>query len=346
ISTALTMTYAGARGQTASEMRKTLRYSLEDDALHTAFGKLASKLTKKKKGHEMAVANALWTQKGSHVLEPFAGLLKKHYGAGRHEVDFIGKTEKSRKKINEWVEGKTKDRIKDLLAKGVLTPYTRLVLTNAIYFKGEWKTKVEKDSTREETFRVSGDSTSKIQMMHMGGKRFRYVHRTDQGQPAFSMIEMPYEGGHASMIVILPDDPDRLPGLEKSLTRPFLDGCISSMYQTEIDDLAIPRFRMTSEFSLGNALIEMGMPTAFSDAADFSGINGSKDLSISAVIHKAFVEVNEEGTEAAAATAVVMSTTSVKMPVFFRADHPFLFLIRDTATGAILFMGRMADPSA
>ena len=346
ISTALTMTYAGARGKTAGEMRQTLRYTLADEDLHPAFGKLAGTLTEKKKGHEMAIANALWTQKGATLLQPFAGLLKKHYGAKKNVVDFVGKTEKSRQKINEWVEDRTKDRIKNLIKKGVLTPDTRLVLTNAIYFKGDWKTQFEKKNTREETFRVTKDETSKVQMMHMHGRSFRYLHRAGKEQPAFSMIELPYEGGDASMIVILPDDPDGLPDLEQGLSSKALEASIASMYETEIDDLAIPRFKMTSEFMLNKTLATMGMPTAFTYSADFSGINGKTDLYISAVVHKAFVEVNEEGTEAAAATAVVITTECVKMPVHFRADHPFLFLIRDTATGTVLFMGRVSDPGA
>jgi serpin B len=346
ISTALTMTYAGARGQTAKEMRQTLRYTVDDEDLHPAFGKLAGTLTKKQKGHEMAIANALWSQKGSKILQPFVGLLEKHYGAGKKEVDFIGKTEKSRKTINGWVEKKTQDRIKDLLKPGVITIDTRLVLTNAIYFKGDWETKFEKKNTQEETFRVSKDETSKVKMMHMHGRTFRYLHRAGKGQPDFSMIELPYEGGHASMIVILPDEADGLPEIEQWLTDESLDAHIAGMHETEIDDLALPRFEMTDEFMLGKALSRMGMPTAFSTSADFSGINGKKDLFISAVVHKAFVKVNEEGTEAAAATAVVIGIECVKMPVNFRADHPFLFLIRDTASGTILFMGRMSDPAA
>jgi serpin B len=341
LSTALAMTYAGAGGATAGEMKKTLRFTLEGKGLHAGFGMLVKALVTKKKGCSLFVANALWGQKGYKFLSGFLKLVKKSYGAGLQAVDFKGATEEARKTINDWTEKNTNQKIKDLLKPGVLTGETRLVLTNAIYFKGMWKAPFDKANTVSENFRTLEGETIAADMMHMRGKKFNYM----KGE-GFSVLEMPYAAGDVSMVIFLPDKVDGLAEYEKMADRKNMKELIAGMEKTEMEDVAIPRFTVTREFSLASVLGAMGMPTAFTQAADFSGIDGTKDLYISAVIHKAFVEVNEEGTQAAAATAVVVGLKGMSMNPSFRADHPFMFVILHRKTGALLFIGRVADPTA
>jgi serpin B len=291
----------------------------------------------KKRGYQLSVANALWGQKGYGFLPGFLKLTKDNYGAGLQEIDFSGATEESRQRINKWVEEKTKEKIKDLIKKGMLTAETKLVLTNAIHFKGDWASQFKKDQTREEAFKVSAENSSKVPMMHQKGL-FGYFEARD-----FQMLEMPYEGKELSMVVLLPKKVDGLAALEKELTLDTLTGWIGKLHRTEVI-VSFPKFQTTAEFVLNDALLNLGMKKAFSTAADFSGMNGESDLFISKVIHKAFVDVNEQGTEAAAATAVILDPSAIKDDPVFRADHPFLFLIRDTRSGSILFLGRLMKP--
>jgi serpin B len=341
ISTALAMTYGGAAGKTAQEMKKTLRFSLDGDELHKSFGAMLKRLVSTKKGCKVYIANALWGQKDYTFLAPFLALTKKSYGAGLRKVDFEKATEKARKAINGWVEKKTMKKIRELIKQGVLTADSRLVLTNAIYFKGAWSTPFKKNNTEQESFRTAEAKDVTVDMMHLKDKTFRYA-----GKAGLSALEMPYKGGGVSMVILLPEKKDGLPALEASLTSKMIDETVASLEDTEMMDVAVPRFTTTYGLDLADTLKAMGMPSAFADA-DFSGMTGTRELVISAVIHKAFVDVNEQGTEAAAATAVIMAKGGMKpsKPVF-RADHPFLFLIRDTKTGAILFMGRITDPTA
>jgi len=339
ISTALAMTYAGARGRTEKQMADVLHFSLPQERLHHAFGKLEKQLNAggKKGGYQLSVANALWGQKGEPFLKEFLDLTKKYYGAGPREVDFVRQTEKARKTINAWVEKQTKDKIKELIKKGILGRDTVLVLTNAIYFKGDWAIQFDKKDTTDAPFMISPDEKVTVPMMYLK-ESFKYWA---DGQ--LQILELPYKGKHLSMIVLLPRKTDGLAELERSLTLTNLNKWLEKLRKQQVL-VYLPRFKMTwGVFELKDILIEMGMPAAFF-GADFSGINGKEDLFISNVLHKAFVAVDEKGTEAAAATAVVLGRGGPSVPVF-RADHPFVFMIRDNRSGSILFMGRVMNPA-
>ena len=344
ISTALSMTYAGARGQTETEMAQVLHFSLTQELLHPAFSKLQSDLNaiQNKGDVQISIANSLWAQKSFKFLDTFIDLNKKYYSAGLNFVDFITKREAARKQINDWVEKKTNDKIKELIKPPMLDSLTRLVLCNAIYFKGNWLSQFDTTRTVDADFYVTPDKTNKVPMMFQKSK-FKYKDFDE-----FCALELPYEGNDLSMIIFLPKEIDGLAEFEKDLTNDnvqiWIDELIGS-HETEVL-VNIPKFKTTCEFELSGTLYDMGMPSAFSlPPADFSGMTGTKDLFISKVIHKAYVDVNEEGTEAAAATAVVMMKSVAVMPLIFRADHPFVFLIRENYTESILFIGRIVDPT-
>lgn len=343
IHTALAMTCAGARRTTEDQMFETLCFPMRwpQGVVHKAYARLLKQLKPgKDAGYELQVANALWGQKGYPWLEEFLARTRTDYGAGLREVDFLGATEQARKTINAWVEEQTKDKIRELLRRGILTGLTRLVLTNAIYFKGDWASKFDEKATREAPFKVSLDKSVQVPMMNQTGG-FRYAE-TDELQ----ILRMPYQGEDLSMVILLPRKVNGLAALERTLSAQKVTALIGKLQQREVI-VSVPKFKLTRSFGLGPTLRAMGMEDAFTGAADFSGMNGQKDLFISAVVHKAFVDVNEEGTEAAAATAVVMRTVSVRpRPPVFRADRPFLFIIRHEKTGAILFIGRLVDPNA
>jgi serpin B len=346
ISTALAMTYAGARGETAAEMAKTLHFALPQEQLHPAFGQIVKQINGdgSKRGYQLSTANALWGQKGYPFLPDFLSLTRTNYGAGLKEVDFANATEQARQTINAWVEKETQDKIKELLKVGILTPDTRLVLTNAIYFKGSWASQFKKDQTRPEPFFQSAQNKIQAPLMHQT-HAYGYL---DAG--TFQILEMPYVGKELSMVVLLPKKLDGLADLEKSLTADRLDDWLKRLH-TEDVIVTLPKFKTTGEFSLADALKSLGMKQAFDEnTANFKGLNGGKEpLFISAVVHKAFVDVNEEGTEAAAATGVIIARPTAvidpKPTPVFRADHPFVFLIRDRTSGSILFLGRLADPT-
>jgi serpin B len=342
ISTALAMAYAGARGNTASEMAKTLHFTVPQPQLNPAMGALLSELNAVHDGYQLTLANALWAQQDYTFLDNFLQLLKTDYGAGLNQVDFKGATEAARLTINQWVEQKTQDKIKDLLQPGTLAPSTRLVLTNAIYFKGDWQTQFDKTQTSDEDFYPSPAQTKKAAFMHRIGS-FNYF---DGG--SFQILEIPYKSKELSLVVLLPKDRNGLPALEQSLTASNMRQWLSQVAQLDKVIVALPKFKSTQQFELGATLGAMGMAQAFTGGADFSGMTGKHDLAISEVIHKAYIDVNEEGTEAAAATAVGMRAMAMRGPVeqppVFRADHPFIFVIRDNRSSSILFMGRMADP--
>lgn len=341
ISTALAMTWAGARGQTEQQMARTLHFSQPQEPFHKAYGHLIKQFnTQGQKGdYQLSVANALWLQKEYQFLPEFLGVASTHYDASLQQVDYVNETEKTRLTINDWTAKRTQDKIKDLIPKGVLDALTRLVLTNAIYFKGDWALQFDVNQTREAPFSVSADKRVNVPLMHQKEK-FKYA-QTETHQ----MLELPYKGEALSMLVLLPNKIDGLPTLEKELTADRLTQWQQQMRKQEVL-VYLPKFKIASQFGLKATLSAMGMPDAFGDTADFSGMNGLKNLYISDVIHKAFVEVNEEGTEAAAATAVIVGLRSMPAPPpVFRADRPFVFLIKDNATGSILFMGRVADPT-
>ncbi|HEY1901802.1 MAG TPA: serpin family protein [Terracidiphilus sp.] len=342
ISTAFAMAYAGARGATASEMAATFHFTLPPDRLHPAMGALLTSLNAAHPGYQLHVADALWAEKDFTFLDNFLKLTASDYAAGFNRVDFKTAPEAVRQTINQWVEQKTEDKIKDLLPPGSINPATRLVLTNAIYFKGDWQTQFAKASTEDEDFHLSAKQTVKAPLMHLDTK-FSYFNGG-----TFQALEIPYKSGELSMIVFLPNDVAGLPALEQSFTAANAEQWLGQLGGTKII-LTLPKFKMTQQFELQDALGAMGMAQAFEKGeADFSGMTGKRDFWISAAIHKAYIDVNEEGTEAAAATGIVMRSMAMayeSRPIVFRADHPFLFLIRDNRSGGILFMGRVTDPT-
>ncbi len=348
ISTALAMVVAGARGPTEVQMRETLRFFEPQETFHAAFGRLEQRLNEQgqKGDYELAVANALWMQKEHAFLDAFLEVNRRHYSAKLERVDFRSHAERVRKQINGWVEQKTRDRIKDLIPPGMLDAMTRLVLTNAIYFKGDWADPFDKAMTRQEHFYCSPEKTVTAPLMHRRAD-YKYgesVSRRYAQEIKIQVLELPYKGDDVSMVVLLPES-HFLRHLEEDLSAETLKAWTSDLKTTEVD-VFLPKFTMTYQCELGRVLAAMGMPQAFGSAADFSGMTGSRDLFISNVIHKAFVAVDEEGTEAAAATGIVRRLTAVRQPPpMFRADRPFLFLIRDKETGSVLFMGRVTDPT-
>jgi serpin B len=288
----------------------------------------------------LSVANALWGQRDYGFLESFQKTIREHYGAALHEVDFRNATEAARRTINAWVEEQTQEKIRDLIPSGVLDARTRLVLTSAIYFYGTWASPFREAMTRVEDFHTGPQSKVTVPLMHQTG-RFGYLDGD-----SFQALELPYQDRERSLVVLLPKAIDGLGALEARLSAESLGDWIGRLQTREVV-VALPRFRLTEEFELSRVLATLGMPLAFSDHADFSGMNGGKDpLQIAAVLHKAFVDVNEAGTEAAAATAVVAKTAAFlpESPRIFRADHPFVFLIRDRRTGFLMFLGRLSRP--
>ncbi len=342
ISTALAMTYGGARGETAAQMAKAMHFGLAQEKLPPAFAALELGLNAvQQKGQvKLAVANSLWPQKGHGFLPAYLDLCKINYGVAVQPLDFSGAAEPARQTINAWVEDKTNRKIQELLKPGTINPDTRLVLVNAIYFKGNWSSQFDKQLTKAGPFHVSAAKTVETPMMQVT-KKFRCAEL-----PETQVLELPYAYYDLSMLVLLPQDVNGLAALEQSLSPGKLDAWSKGLRTREVQ-LWLPKFKTTSEFSLNQTLAALGMTDAFTARADFSGMDGTNDLFISAVVHKTFIQVNEEGTEATAATGAV-GTQGIHIPeapVVFHADHPFLFLIRDNQTGSILFLGRIVDPT-
>ena len=340
ISTALAMTYEGAKGQTAEEMQSVFNFPEDSAVRRSAFANIYNEINKEEQKYRLSTANALWAQENYPFLDEYFNTTEKYYGGKVTNMDFRNAPEPSRLTINKWVEDQTNDKIKDLIPQGQIDPSTRLVLTNAIYFKGDWALKFDKVKTTESDFRVSPSNTVKAQMMSLTGEDAKFNYAQADG---LQILELPYEGDELSMIVLLPEDDD-ISSLENELDSEKLDEWKSMLREREIN-VYMPKFRFETKYFMKKDLSEMGMPTAFTSGADFSGMTGKKDLYISQVIHQAFVEVDEEGTEAAAATAVVMKEISAAMPSVFRADHPFIFIIQQKDTGNILFMGKVMNPA-
>jgi serpin B len=344
ISTCLAMTYAGARAETERQMGKALHFEKNQRQLHSAFGELQGRLNEASKleGIELNIANALWTQKDPPLLPAFLQIAKSEYQANVHQADFRTGAEAARDEINHWVAQKTKDKIQNILPPGSLTDLTRLVLANAIYFKGVWARQFEKAGTSNQPFHLSTARHVEVPLMH----HFDEVRYTEEAD--LQAVELPYKGDELSMIILLPRQVDACSKLEDRLTPALLSRSLGGMKKQKVE-IFLPRFKLESSFELNDTLARMGMPDAFGAKADFSGMDGTKSLYISAVFHKAWGEVNEEGTEAAAATAVVMTKSAVikqpPPPPIFRADHPFIFLIRDTRSSSVLFLGRLVDPT-
>lgn len=365
ISTALAMTYEGARGKTAEEMQAVLHFPTDDDVRRAGFAKIHNDLNKPDKKYILNTANALWAQNDFTFLDGYFGTVGRYYGGKVTNLDFKGKTEESRVTINKWVEEQTNNRIKDLIPSGVITEFTRLVLTNAVYFKGDWILKFDKGLTKERDFKINPAKTVKTQMMSLTGEnKFNYVETDD-----LQILEMPYVGNEVSMLILLPKE-GTLDSVESSISSEKLSEWKRWLREELVVEVDVPKFKFDTKYFLTKDLVAMGMPTAFArptfvPPTDFSGANFTsmtgeccmtgQDCSpitclfITDVIHQAFVEVNEEGTEAAAATAVVMgkatSAGTYKPRYKFIADHPFIFLIQDKTTGTILFLGRVSNPT-
>ena len=351
ISTALAMTYAGARADTAAEMAKALHFTMPAAHLHPAMGALLRGRNAAHDGYHLKEADALWIQTGYSLLPEFIKLNKDNYEADLDHVDFINATEASRQTINLWVEKRTENKIRELLQPGSLDRYTRLVLTNAIYFKGDWEERFKKEDTKDEDFQLPARAI-KTPLMHMT-RGLNYFDGV-----SFQALEIPYTKRELSMIVLLPKAMEGLSAFEQSLTPAHMQQWLGQLRPAQTVIVTMPRFKMEPQFGLKDTLIAMGMKEAFDmKMADFSGVASREtmqrdgNLSISAVIHKAYVDVNEEGTEAAAATAATVIAlaarpTAPAPPIIFCADHPFVFLIRDNRSGSILFMGRVTNPSS
>jgi serpin B len=343
ISMALAMTYVGAAENTAAEMAKNLHFEMPKAQLNEEMRALRTSWNRKEKkqGFRLDVANRLWGQEGYHFLPEFLRVTRTDYGAELGQLDFRSDAERARQTINAWVEDHTEQKIANLIPSAAALRVARLVLTNAVYFKGEWQEPFDKSQTKNEDFHVSTDRKIKAAIMHKQDY-FRYAH-----VEGLQLLELSYSDRSLSMVVLLPEKVGKLGQLEEKLTTAYFQTWTERLVSQEVI-ASLPKFKTTSQFQLSDTLKAMGMVSAFDAAtADFSGMTGNRDLFISAVIHKAFVDVNEEGTEAAAATAVnaVGSAGEPQEPPVFRADHPFVFLIRDNRTGAILFLGRIVDPT-
>jgi serpin B len=341
ISSALAMTYAGSSGKTEKEMGTALEFSANNTNFHENFGISTRSINSiGEKGEiQLTVANSLWMADGYKFTDEFLRINKTFYQTEMTNLNFA-ESEKSRKTINDWVAEKTKDKIKDLIPEGILDALTKLVLTNAVYFKAEWSEQFKKHNTQESVFYTYGGET-RTEMMNLKN-RFKYMQNSE-----LQFIEIPYKGGDASMFVLLPKNKDGLKAIEKKLTSDDLDKYVSELKSTEVN-LFFPKYKMSLSYELRDLMRKLGMKEAFSKSADFSKMNGNKDLYISAIIHKTFIAVDEQGTEAAAATAVVMRMKSMPPQddfATFKADHPFFYFIKERSSGTILFAGRVTDPS-
>lgn len=335
VSSALGMTYAGARENTAAEMQTALSFGLDREPLHDAFKQLNQTLASvaNNDGQKLSIANGLCLT-GGDVSEEFKALLQKNYQAELFAGDLD--------KINGWVKTKTAGKIEKILE--MLDPDSVCVLLNAIYFKGTWESQFDEKLTKEAPFRLSETENINVPFMYQKGS-LRLIEKDD-----FQAVALPYRGKSLAMIVVLPQKVDGLAGLEKELSPEKIEAWLAELDSTAEQDvkLHLPKFKFETGYDLVSACTNLGMKDAFIPAAaDFSGMGWPKGkLWISQIKHKAFVEVNEEGTEAAAATAVEMATKSISMDPVFKADHPFIFIIRENSTGSVLFMGRVADPSS
>lgn len=342
ISMALAMTYAGARDGTEAEMAETLHFEQPQSVLHPTINALDTTLNSYGQGEDdfqLNVANAIWGQEGYEFLPEFLDLLAEQYGAGLRTLDFGQDPEGAAEIINNWVSEQTEGKIEDLISPGLLNAMVRLVLTNAIYFNGAWTFQFEEEATQDEPFTLLDGSTVTVPMM---SQTESFLYAEGDGYQA---LAMPYLGAPVSMLFVLPAD-GQFEQMEEMFSAELLDE-ITGDLATRPVELSVPKFTFESEFNLSQTLADMGMPSAFGGEADFSGMTGGRDLFISDVVHKAFVDVNEEGTEAAAATAVIMLESAappMEDVVVMKLDRPFLFLIRDENTGTILFAGRVLNP--
>ncbi|XP_062351140.1 leukocyte elastase inhibitor-like [Cinclus cinclus] len=345
ISSALSMVLLGSRGSTEAQIGKVLSLNNSRDA-HNGYQSLLSEINDPNTKYILRTANRLYGEKTFDFLASFIESSQKSYHAGLEQMDFLHAWEDARKQINGWVEERTEGKIQNLLAEGILNSLTRLVLVNAIYFKGSWEKPFWRQSTRERPFQINKNETRPVQMMFKEAN----FNMTYIGDLQTKILELPYVGNELSMIILLPDAIEDgstgLERLERELTYEKLMGWIrpERMKSTNVR-VSFPRFKLEEDYNLKPVLSSMGMPDAFeSGKADFSGISSGKELVLSEVIHKSFVEVNEEGTEAAAATVLVANCCAIMRIPDFTADHPFLFFIRHNKSHSILFCGRFCCP--
>jgi serpin B len=349
ISSALAMTYAGARGETRAQMEEVLHLTLGPDSPHAAFNALDLELQKRGESasedqsgnrFQLHIVNALWGQAGYTFLTEYLDLLAEDYGTGLRLIDLQEAPESARQTINDWVQEETSGKIVDLVPPGVINQMTRLVLTNAIYFNAAWSTPFDEEQTEARLFHLLDASQVQVPMMSQ-------MEQLNYGQgDGYQAVELPYVGDLVAMVVLLPDK-GRFDEFESQLDVPKL-GAITDAMEWRNVALTLPKFELATDLPLREVLIDMGMPDAFLPRqADFSGMDGTQDLFLREVLHKAFVSVDEAGTEAAAATTVVVELESLPPPpVEMTADRPFIFVIRDIPTGEILFLGRVLDPGA
>jgi len=348
IHTALTMTYAGAAGRTAVEVAKTLHLDdtrLDPSKLHEAMAGLLQEWLSPEEiddqpAYELSMANGIWLLQGLKIENPFRQLLEKNYRGQLSQVDF-SQSEPARKAINDWAAGQTKGRIRELLPPGSINSLSRMVLADAIYFKAAWEEKFNKRSTGNRKFRLAADKGLDAPMMYQES-HLAYAETKD-----VQAVELAYRGDELAMVILLPRKVEGLGELEKALSPQKLGELLKELKE-ELVQVTLPRFTITSALNLSVTLSQLGMPDAFTDKADFSKITSAEKLFLSGVYHQAFVTVDEDGTEAAGATAVAAAAEDVpagpKRPFIFLADHPFIFLIRHNPTDSILFMGRLAEP--
>jgi serpin B len=350
ISVALAMTFAGANGATAQQMADTLHFTLLQDKLHPAFNALGLALDsrnsiyddpisgEKKTAIQLDIANALWAQAGYPFKQPFLDTLGRNYDAGVQEVDFINAPEPARQAINQWASEKTQNKIQEVIPQGSITPDTRLVLANAIYLNALWQFQFEETATQDEPFFLLDGSQVQAKMMRQQ-KRLGYA-----SGDGYQAVDLPYWGGQLSMLAIVPDQ-SKFADFESTFDAARFEQVRGSV-TPQLVNLGLPRFEFETSTNLSNLLKEMGMPEAFSDQADFSGM-ADDNLAITDVLHKAYIKVYESGTEAAAVTAVVVGVTSAEIdePINLTLDRPFMFVLYDHDSGAILFVGRVLNPA-
>ncbi|XP_004695046.1 PREDICTED: leukocyte elastase inhibitor-like [Condylura cristata] len=345
ISSALAMISLGTRGNTQAQVSKTLHFDTVEE-VHFRFQSLLAAISKRDAGHVLKLANRLYGEKTYSFLPEFLASTQKMYGAELATVDFQGASEEARQVINEWVKGQTAGKIPELLAAGVVDNLTRLVLVNAIYFKGTWQDEFKKEETEDAPFRLNKRDTKTVKMMYQ--KNNLPIGHIQELK--CHVLELPYKGGELSMVILLPDDiEDESTGLEKLEQHLTLEKLREwtkpeNMGYTEVR-VRLPKFKLEESYSLQPLLARLGVEDLFTPSkADLSGMTEASGLSVSGIIHKAFVEMSEEGTEAAAATAARMTYCSGRPKPQFFADHPFIFMIRHNPSGSILFLGRVSSP--
>ncbi len=338
ITSAFLIVYEGARGNTQEEIEKVFFFLEDEKSRRENFNKILKEINKSDKKYELYTANALWIHKDFKILKEYLNITQKFYLSFVKNLDFVKEPERAAEIINSWILEKTKGKIKELISKDMIGPLTRLIITNAIYFKGKWLKEFDKKNTREEDFRISETERVKVNMMKMEKEFFNYYE-----DEKIQVLEIPYDGEEVSMFIFLPKDFD-INSIDEYMNYEKFKEIRESMRKEEID-IYIPKFKMETKYLLNTYLENMGIKDAFSEIkADFSGITRQKELFISRALHKAFIEVNEEGTEAAAATGIVMEITAVRKRKVFRADHPFIFLIYEKKTENIIFFGRILNP--